>query len=88
MCIACKQGFESVPSALIKLLESPAKFYPPATACRELAARGLWSHAEQVVKRLGSLEDGRWLVSAAVDAGKAKQASSQKSTHSRSLLPL
>ena len=47
-------GFECVPSALVKILECPPSSYPPEIATRNLAARGMWSHAEQVVKRLGT----------------------------------
>ena len=43
-----------MPSALVKILECPPSSYPPEIATRNLAARGMWSHAEQVVKRLGT----------------------------------
>ena len=41
-------GFESVPAALVNLLECPDECYPPAAAVEDLVRRGLWSHAEQV----------------------------------------
>jgi len=55
-------GYEYVPSALVKALACPLACYPPSLARAELAKRGLWGHAEQVVRRLGGLPDAKMLV--------------------------